>query len=283
MRRLRRAFQHLRFDFQRNFRGLPAILRLFFCPLTFFILFTLAAITWMLILNDSSVLTWITARRDIALEPIARWFSYWGDYPTGSVTIALTLWLVGYLWRKVSWRRAAIACLIAATITGIISVSTRCTLGRPRPGARVADGLYGPSVSYNYQAFPSGHSATSWGTATALVITAPPIGIPVACGAAAVVWSRLYLERHHPSDVFAGSWIGVLGGLIVGLASRYHHRKPIDLTQSQTASMADEMDIPMEESSVRSVPLLETTELYVPAPVLVTSSREPSKIPQDFA
>lgn len=224
MLRLPRALKHLRFDFLHCLRGIPDTFRLLSRPATFVALAMLAAITWLLILNDDALLTWINTHRNSILESTARWFSYWGDYPTGTVPIAAALWVIGYFTRKVGWRRAAIACLLAATITGIISVSTRCALGRPRPCANITDGLYGMSVSYNYQAFPSGHSATSWATATALVITAPPIGIPIVCGAAGVVWSRLYLERHHPSDVFAGAWIGIIGGLIAGLASR-HHRK----------------------------------------------------------
>lgn len=224
MRRFTCALQHLKFDILHCLRGIPDTFRLLNRPVTFSFLLMLVAITWLLILNDGPLLDLINTYRFSFLESIARWFSYWGDYPTGSIPIAVALWTVGYFTRKVGWRRAAIACLLAATITGTFSVVTRCALGRPRPCANVADGLYGMSVSYNYQAFPSGHSATSWATATALVITAPPIGIPIAVGAAGVVWSRLYLERHHTSDVFVGAWIGIFGGLVAGLAAR-HHRK----------------------------------------------------------
>lgn len=238
-----------------------------------------AGITWLIILNDVSLLSQINTYRNTTLESIARWFSFWGDYPTGSLTIAAALWLAGYFSRKINWRRAAIACLIAATITGTISVTTRCMLGRPRPSAHIADGLYGPSLSYNYQAFPSGHSATAWGTATALIITAPPVGIPLACGAAAVVWSRMYLERHHPSDIFAGSWIGILGGLIAGLGCRYSSRKTVPVSQPTcVAHDAPPLDFPALEPSLLSSP-----KPYVPAPILVASSTEASKNPHDFA
>lgn len=224
MLRLLRVLNHLRFDFLHSLRGIPDTFRFLCRPVSFITLAILVAITWLLVLHDNELLNWVNTHRNNILEAIARWFSFWGDYPTGSVPIALALWLSGYFARKVNWRRAAIACLIAASITGTISVVTRCSLGRPRPCANITDGLYGMSISYDYQAFPSGHSATSWGTATALLITCPPVGIPVACGAAGVVWSRLYLNRHHPSDVFAGTWVGIIGGLIAGLASRHHRR-----------------------------------------------------------
>ncbi|PAW76834.1 MAG: hypothetical protein B9S32_13940 [Verrucomicrobia bacterium Tous-C9LFEB] len=268
MRRLPRALQHLRFDFLHSLRGAPDTLRLFCRPVTFLALALLAAITWLLILHDSTLLAWINTHRNRYLEGIARWFSYWGDYPTGTLPIAAVLWSIGFFARKVNWRRAAIACLLAATITGTFTVITRCSLGRPRPCANITDGLYGMSVSYNYQAFPSGHSATSWATATALVITAPPVGIPIAVGAAGVVWSRLYLERHHTSDVFVGAWIGIIGGLIAGLASRHHRkyakRKAAPVDASLPLPLLVQLPTPIDLTTSPSNP-------EPPAPAVVTN------------
>lgn len=166
--------------------------------------------------------------RDVVINPEnspslnywARKLSFWGDYVPGTIPIAVVLWLIGYCCNKFNLRQAAIACLLAASVSGILANTARLTLGRPRPAAHAVDGFYLFRGGTDYQSFPSGHAATSIGTATALLITAPPvISIPITIGAAGVVWSRMYLLRHNPSDVYVGTWLGIAGGIAFGLAA----------------------------------------------------------------
>ncbi|NJK92377.1 MAG: phosphatase PAP2 family protein [Blastochloris sp.] len=71
-----------------------------------------------------------------------------------------------------------------------------------------------------YHGFPSGHAATAFGTATALAVYYPPVGIPVLAGAGLVGWSRMKLDRHFPNDIVVGGLIGIVYGLLLGSAAR---------------------------------------------------------------
>ena len=61
--------------------------------------------------------------------------------------------------------------------------------------------------------FPSGHSNASFAVATAILTRNKKIGIPAIILAAAIAISRLYLFVHWPTDVLAGTIIGICGGI----------------------------------------------------------------------
>jgi membrane-associated phospholipid phosphatase len=84
----------------------------------------------------------------------------------------------------------------------------------------VKDGFTGPKFTKEFHSFPSAHSTTSFGTATALAVAAPAIGIPALAGAAAVGWSRMYVREHYLTDVVVGAGFGAFFGLAFGLAAR---------------------------------------------------------------
>ncbi|MFO8183964.1 MAG: phosphatase PAP2 family protein [Candidatus Aegiribacteria sp.] len=106
--------------------------------------------------------------------------------------------------------------LITYGITGVLKLGA----GRERP-----DGSGTGS-------FPSGHSS---GTACAAVVLwdryGPGAGVPAAALAAFTALSRVQLGRHYPSDVIAGTAIGIS----VGLAVVGAHGDAVDSTQVQPA------------------------------------------------
>lgn len=169
---------------------------------------------------------WVAAvarpqERDV--KAVARWFSEWGDF-RGTVIIAVTLALAGLAARRRLWR-AALACLLAAGLAGMSANLVRTTVGRPRPMAKMPDGLYGPTMSYHFHGFPSAHAATSFGTATALVVAVPVVGVPALVAAGGVAWSRMHRMRHHPTDVLIGGGVGALFGIALGAAARRRERE----------------------------------------------------------
>lgn len=154
----------------------------------------------------------------------ARKFSFWGDFYTGTLIIGAVLWGASFLMRKKLkrelWKKAAIACVLAAAIAGIMVNCFRFTLGRPRPSAEVADGFYGLKKDASYHGFPSGHAATAFGTATAISVALPPLSAPAMAGAIGVAWARMRLRRHYVTDILVGGAIGILFGALLGTAVR---------------------------------------------------------------
>ncbi|MEM6822890.1 MAG: phosphatase PAP2 family protein [Verrucomicrobiota bacterium] len=150
---------------------------------------------------------------------IARGFSYWGDFLTFCVPAALVLFILGLFRNQIFIQRAGVACLLGACLAGLCADILQISIARPRP--RNADVAYtlGPSMDSERHAFPSGHSATAFGSATALAVCYPPAAIPLLTGAGGVAWSRLYLGAHYPSDLVGGSALGLLFGFLLGCAA----------------------------------------------------------------
>ncbi|MBM3202900.1 phosphatase PAP2 family protein [Candidatus Woesearchaeota archaeon] len=158
--------------------------------------------------------------RNDSLRRLAKNLSFWGDWYTGTVLICALLWLTGWIVRHGYLRQAAVGCLMAALLSGLFADVFRYGLGRARPNAGVAEGLYGPTLKARFHSFPSGHTTTAFGTAVALSILFPPMTLPALTLAGGVGWSRLYLDYHHPSDVLMGMVLGSSFGLIFGIATR---------------------------------------------------------------
>lgn len=171
---------------------------------------------------------WPPAQEETARQ-IASFLGTWGDYPTYNLPLAVVLWLYGIFTKSSAWRRIAVVCLLGATLAGIFDDCFRLTLGRPRPDAHVADGFYGIGyVLYSkFQSFPSGHAAAVFGTAVSLFFVCRPLGILATIYALAVVWARMELDRHYPSDVLVGSIIGIYFGAMIGLGAKL--RSPHEL------------------------------------------------------
>jgi undecaprenyl-diphosphatase len=145
----------------------------------------------------------------------------WGDYPTYNLPLAVLLWLYG-IWKKSrAWRRIAVVCFLGASLAGLFDDCFRLTVGRPRPDAPHAiDGFYGPAKALlgRYQSFPSGHAASDIGMAVALLFVCRPLGLVTLAYAFAVIWGRMELNKHYPSDVMVGSIVGLYFGVLVGAA-----------------------------------------------------------------
>ena len=165
----------------------------------------------------------------------ARFLGTWGDYPTYNVPLALLIWCYGAATKSSAWRRVAIICFLGASLAGLFDDFFRLTLGRPRPDTiehtHVADGFYGITYAFRggYQSFPSGHAASVFGAAVALLVTDLPLGLLTTLFALGVVWARMELYRHYPSDVVVGSIIGIYFGLLVGLGAKVRRSLPAPL------------------------------------------------------
>jgi membrane-associated phospholipid phosphatase len=160
---------------------------------------------------------------------IAWFLGAWGDYPTYNLPLALAIWLYGVATKSSAWRRVAVICFLGATLAGLFDDCFRLTLGRPRPDARMPDGFYGITHAFSggFQSFPSGHAAAVFGAAAALLVTDLPLGLLTTAFALGVVWARMELDRHYPSDVVVGSIIGIYFGLMAGFGAKLRLPRPL--------------------------------------------------------
>jgi membrane-associated phospholipid phosphatase len=153
---------------------------------------------------------------------VAWYLGTFGDYLTYNVPFALAVWLYGVATKSSSWRRAAIIYFLGATLAGLFDDCLRLTAGRPRPDAHMPDHFYGITYAFRggFQSFPSGHAASVFGAAIALLLTEFRLGLLTTLFAFGVVWARMELDRHYPSDVAVGSIIGVYFGFLVGFGGK---------------------------------------------------------------
>jgi membrane-associated phospholipid phosphatase len=171
----------------------------------------------------------------LAAHNLAWYLGTFGDYPTYNLPLAVILWIVGIATKSTTLRRLAVIAFLGATIAGLFDDCFRLTLGRPRPDtlshANLQDRFYGPLIAMRggFQSFPSGHAASTFGMGIALLMTEWRLGLFTTFIAFAVVWARMELGRHYPSDVLVGAIIGIYFGLLVGYGARLRRLvRPLD-------------------------------------------------------
>ena len=110
-------------------------------------------------------------------------------------------------------RKAGIVMSVALIINALlVNVCIKNFVARVRPYDAFDDIIRLIEVQRDYS-FPSGHTMVSFAAATVLWHWNRKVGIAAYLLAAVIAFSRLYLFVHFPSDVFAGTVIGVLIGI----------------------------------------------------------------------
>ncbi|HIH98791.1 MAG TPA: phosphatase PAP2 family protein [Thermoplasmata archaeon] len=143
----------------------------------------------------------------------------------------LSLGLLGemYFWSLLSiplllnkkHRETGIKWLILTAVTGLITLGLKALVARPRPylvyeWVRV----FGVQWGYSSYSFPSGHAMRCWSTALMFglsikckgVKTRFTVSVVLIATAFLISLGRVYLGLHYPSDVIAGSLMGIAIG-----------------------------------------------------------------------
>lgn len=148
-------------------------------------------------------------------EPVveaSRFVGDWGDWPqlmgAAVVVVGLT-----FLSKSAGVRRVVLCMMLASTLAGVVANMSRLTTGRTRPNAQhVEQGWHGPVHDgeitigkSKFNAFPSGHTATSVGFFGVLLFLRMPWPVLGAFLIPVIPLARLFERAHHFSDVVVGT------------------------------------------------------------------------------
>lgn len=169
--------------------------------------------------------TWLRTGVGGSGDYFFKYFTHAGD---GVFSILLALY---FLFRK----KMSLAFLIGVgfAVSGILVQIGKYFFAMPRPDpyfkalGQTIEGVSNVALLQSFTSFPSGHTATAFATATALVLMSrwwQKQWWLAGCMAVLVGYSRVYLGQHFPLDVLVGSVIGVLSA--VGCWAWLQYRKP---------------------------------------------------------
>lgn len=137
--------------------------------------------------------------------------SFWSAAARGGSGWAATSIALGAVGGK--YRRAGIEGLAAWATAEATAAAIKRTTSRSRP--RRQRSRTRPRSS----SLPSSHTAAGMAYAVAAGVRAPALAAPLGLAAVAVAWSRMEKRLHYPSDVFAGTVLGVaVGGSTAAIA-----------------------------------------------------------------
>jgi membrane-associated phospholipid phosphatase len=154
------------------------------------------------------------------LDDLARSLSWWGEFHRAPLIALGVVALGGWITRRRSAIYGALAGFLGGAGAGLVVMVSKVVFGRPRPYVHLTDGFYWFKFGHDWASFPSGHAAHSFGMAVGLSMVLPWTWPLTLLAAAAVAWSRYQLDRHYPTDLLMGMWVGVAAGLVFGLAAR---------------------------------------------------------------
>lgn len=171
---------------------------------------------------DEAILLWIQDNfRNDFLTPIFTFITHLGDY--GQLWIVLTLLFLIFA------RTRKTGILMMFSLLGSLLVNNmilKNLVARVRP-YEVVESLNRIIEAQADLSFPSGHTGSSFAAAVVILLMCPKkMGIPAMILAALIMFSRLYVGVHYPTDVIAGAVTGTLIAVFVcRIYKRYFENK----------------------------------------------------------
>ncbi|MFW5499541.1 MULTISPECIES: phosphatase PAP2 family protein [unclassified Maridesulfovibrio] len=155
------------------------------------------------------------------IKSFAKIVTNWGNaalYP-----IYIWFLITGIKQRKTDKSRLRFALVFIAVQLAVSLIAVRflkIAIGKPRPG----EGTFFEPMSMKgaYHSMPSGHTCEIYGASLPLILRYRNLLLTLGLGifAATVAFSRIYLNWHHPSDVFCGWMLGSVAGFAIHLFSK---------------------------------------------------------------
>lgn len=166
-----------------------------------------------LLLNQTDLFLEINKLHNSTLDFFFYWITYFGDGLT-FVILIIVLFFISYS-NSLNGLVIFLSTAIFAQVMKRVFFADRF---RPYPVLSEQYELYLPEgvKPIVYESFPSGHTVTAFALATFLVLTYPKkwLWLVLLLMAWITAYSRVYLTHHFPIDVWVGSIIGTVGGLL---------------------------------------------------------------------
>jgi undecaprenyl-diphosphatase len=163
---------------------------------------------------DASVQAWITHHQSADIIRLMRGVSRLGDWPSHLI-LGVTILAYAYWRGSKRWMRILAAMILAFALAGTTSRVIKISTGRARPDVHAEAEWNGLRFSSRYNAFPSGHTATSTAFFATLALASWRIGLAFLVIPLLIAFSRIYIGAHHLSDVVAAFLIGLVAALLV--------------------------------------------------------------------
>jgi membrane-associated phospholipid phosphatase len=159
-----------------------------------------------------------------AFEEITNFgLSGWFLFPFGFILLCLAAVTSPQLPRRTRGVLDALAArfgflFLAIALPGLFVTIGKRLIGRARPYVGSHDDPFGymPFVwRPEYASMPSGHATNAAAAAVAIGAIWPRARLPMWLYALVIMFSRVVVLAHHPSDVMAGALVGALGALLL--------------------------------------------------------------------
>lgn len=168
---------------------------------------------------ELNLLYWFQSIHNSVLDFIVPKITFLGDAGWFWIVVILLLLIIPFN-RKMGVQ-AAVSLILTVIVCNII---LKPSIMRCRPCWMEPEVQLLVKIPHDFS-FPSGHSNASFAVTTAILTRNKKLGIPSIILAAAIAISRLYLFVHWPTDVLAGTIIGICGGITSYFIVNWLYRK----------------------------------------------------------